>query len=440
MQSTVDTDPRPGAVLLGRYRLEKVVGRGGMGVVWAASDLETGEARAIKWVHASRVSDASSHERLIREARAAASVRHPNVARVFEVCELDDGRPFIVMELLIGESLATRLRRKGALSVGETCRVLGDVCGAVKAAHERGIIHRDLKPDNVFLERRGDEERTKVLDFGLAKRLVSDEAEASLTSTGGIIGTPHYMAPEQIFGDADVDERADAWALGIMLHECLTGHRPTRGSGLGQVLKTITTGSIPALECGEPALVDLTSRLLRVPREERPGLDEVARVLARHAGAPEAVADEPPPPSSPTLDTGEIRLTESIDPITSKKLRPRRRPRSLRGVAVALGAVVVAAVGIGVSTRRAPAPAAPIEVPAQASATTPPTTTQPPETTAPPTSTTNAPPPASAQRPRVSAGLDAGRASIHDAAPEAAAPAANARDAGFDLPLANVRY
>jgi hypothetical protein len=232
-----------------------------------------------------------ARHRFLREARAACAVRHPNVVQVHDVLELDDGSPVMVMDLLDGESLGARLRRSGKLPLAEAARITLQVVSAVGTAHAAGIVHRDLKPDNVFLVLRADgATEVKVLDFGIAKltAVEGDAAQtAGLTATGALLGTPHYMAPEQAFGERDVDHRADVWAIGIMLNEYLSGVLPTRAENVGQILKIVTTGAIRPLEELEPSLpreiTALVGRMLARERDARPGdLGEVKAVLGRH--------------------------------------------------------------------------------------------------------------------------------------------------------------
>jgi serine/threonine protein kinase len=168
-------------------------------------------------------------------------------------------------------------------------RILSAAASAVEAAQAQGIVHRDLKPDNIFLVR-GEPETVKVLDFGIAKTLAPGAAEhdaTSLTTTGTMIGTAYYMAPEQIFGDEDIDGRADVWALGVILYECLAGRRPTQASGVGQIIKLITTESLPALRDTQPNapadLAALAARALARKREVRPTIAQMRDELERHA-------------------------------------------------------------------------------------------------------------------------------------------------------------
>lgn len=298
----------PGAVLAGAYRLERVLGEGGMGVVWAATELATQHSVAVKVLAEDRAADPTQQARILREAAAAKEIDHPNVVKVSAVLETDAGVPFIVMERLEGESLRGLLQRRPKLDLDATVKTFEAVFDAVGAAHKAGILHRDLKPENVFVTKTG---AIKVLDFGIAKKLTRAELEtatASLTETGALIGTPHYMAPEQVFGDEDVDARADIWSLGVMLYECLGGERPTEGDGFGQILKRITSASFrPLSELRPdvpPRLAQLVTKMLARDRGTRPSLLEARAKLGELDLPPSVVPEEPLGPS-PTAITAE---------------------------------------------------------------------------------------------------------------------------------------
>ncbi len=342
--------------IAGRFVLERKLGQGGMGTVWAARHTMTGRRVALKFLRAQ--SDAAMRQRLLREARAAGTLDHPNVCQVSDVLELAEDGLALVLELLEGETLAARLERCGRLSTEETARLLGPVVSAIGTAHAHGIVHRDIKPENLFVTR-GDV--VKVLDFGIAKvRSTGAPAEgAALTATGSVLGTPAYMAPEQIFGEKDVDHRADIWALGLVLYECLSGRSPTRdqAANVGQVLKTILARPIPPLSEVAPEVPDdvvaITMRMIARNRRKRPEtLEETFAVLRRHAEfeAPEfgrptgASEDEGPDGATPFEDAGgvlEVTLPAgSSEPRagatpqtiggTSQRSSPKRRPgRSL---------------------------------------------------------------------------------------------------------------
>ncbi len=295
-----------------------------MGIVWAATHVVTRKVVAIKLLHGEGAKDPKFVSRFLREARAACAVQHPNVVTIHDVLEVDDKTPAMVMELLLGESLGQRLDRVSPLPLGEVAQYLLPVISAVGTAHSLGIVHRDLKPDNIFLRRTPDGVDVKVLDFGIAK-LTATEGDAAatghLTGTGAMLGTPYYMAPEQIFGDKDIDHRADVWALGIILFECLTGQRPTQADNIGQILKIVTTNKIPKLVATAPNVAQdvsaLVDRMLSRDRDDRPQLSEVKNTLARYADVRVRSFAEPVPrasESAPTLgDTGARVLIRTGD-------------------------------------------------------------------------------------------------------------------------------
>jgi serine/threonine-protein kinase len=217
-----------GAILLGRYRLERELGMGGMATVYAASHVTIGAPVAIKVLHASLATRRPAVERFLGEARAIASVQHPNVVRVSDYGELPDGRPFMVMEYLRGCDLARRLEQSSPIPWSTMRPILLQVCAGLQAAHEVGIVHCDVKPQNIFLlDDGGPLVRVKVLDFGIAK--VSDpmlgDGGRARSMEGVLVGTPDYMAPEQSSG-AEIDARADIYALGVTLFRTLTGQLP----------------------------------------------------------------------------------------------------------------------------------------------------------------------------------------------------------------------
>lgn len=271
-----------GVVLGRRYRLDRRLDGGGMGIVWAASHVVTRRPVAIKLLRGQ--ADAQARARLLREARASCAVEHPAVVPVVDVIDAG-GAPALVMDLLNGESLRARLTREGKIEAREAAAILAPVAAALAAAHAAGVVHRDVKPENVFIAERGGEREIKVLDFGVAKILSTEERTSALTDTGAMLGTPYYMSPEQAFGERDVGPAADAWALGVVLHECVTGARPTQADNLGQVIKLITQAPFPDLGDASPGtprpLVLLARRLTeRDPSARERDLAEVARVLA----------------------------------------------------------------------------------------------------------------------------------------------------------------
>jgi eukaryotic-like serine/threonine-protein kinase len=275
-----------GAKVSGRYELRRLLGEGGMGEVWAGVHLVTRRPVALKFLKGDAGKDA--RHRFIREARAASVVHHPNVVPMIDILELEDGAPVLVMDLLEGITLAELLARRGKLELPETAAILMPVISAVGSAHALGIVHRDLKPANIFLiDREDGAADVRVLDFGVAKFTAStgDAAEtAHLTRTGEVLGTPYYMPPEQVFGEHDVDHRADIWSMGVILYECLAGCRPFEGSNAGQILKAIMMGKLRPLQDVAPRVPDtvssLVGRMLTLERSERPSdLREVMEIL-----------------------------------------------------------------------------------------------------------------------------------------------------------------
>jgi TolB-like protein len=247
---------------IGRYRIDRKLGEGGMGVVYAARDDRLERWIALKTLPALDADD-TARQRLWREARAAASVNHPNICQIYEIGE-EDGRLFIAMELLDGQPLADRLQR-GALTPAETIPIGLDILAALSALHARAIVHRDLKPSNVFLTAHG----VKLLDFGLARPSIDAALDAAtgLTRTGIVMGTPRYMSPEQVAGEP-VDARSDLFATGAMLFEMLAGRPAFGGRTLVEVLHATRYEQPPAL-VGSPAVAAL-DRVIRRAMAKRP--------------------------------------------------------------------------------------------------------------------------------------------------------------------------
>ncbi len=243
-----------------------------MGAVWVARHVTLGSPVAVKFLDA-RLADSSAFvARFEREARAAASIQSPHVVQVYDF-GVDNGTPYLAMELLRGEDLRTRLRRMGRLSLGTTAGLVVQVGKALRRAHEAGIIHRDIKPGNLFLARSDDEEVLKVLDFGIAKE--ADQTIDEHTRTGELVGSPHYVSPEQARGQRDLDHRSDVWSVGVIIFRMLTGHLPFPGEGLGNVLSKVLTEPPPKVQTIVPglpvALDEFFVKALAKKREERFG-------------------------------------------------------------------------------------------------------------------------------------------------------------------------
>ncbi len=225
----VDVDPLIGQ-RLGRYEIERALGEGGMGKVYAAINPEIGSRVAIKVLHSGRSGDPSIVERFFTEARAVNIIRHENIVNILDLSTLPDGRPFIVMEHLMGAPLTKLIIPGGKLPLSGLSRVMLDVLAALDAAHAAGIVHRDLKPDNIFVTPEGN---GKVLDFGIAK--LRPDHGTTATREGLVFGTPLYMSPEQVT-DGALDARSDLYSLGVVLYEASTGEPPFNAANTYEIL------------------------------------------------------------------------------------------------------------------------------------------------------------------------------------------------------------
>jgi serine/threonine-protein kinase len=227
-------------VIGGKYGLLRLLGEGGMGSVWVAENMALKANVALKLIRAD-VAEASANERFLSEARLAARLQHAAIVRVFDFGKTELDEPYIVMELLEGETLGQRLSRLGAIDAVELCQTLLPIIDALHSAHGHGVIHRDLKPDNVFIAKTdGGGMQPKLLDFGIAKlRGESAFHSTKLTQAGTLIGSPDYMSPEQARGETDLDPRSDVWALCVLAYECLVGKPPFHGDNYNALLWAI---------------------------------------------------------------------------------------------------------------------------------------------------------------------------------------------------------
>ena len=318
----------PGAVLAAKYRVDRVLGAGGMATVFGATHLQLGEPVAIKVLHRHVLRHPGAIDRFLREARVAMRLQSEHVARVFDLGTIDDGTPFIVMELLPGDDLATLLRDHGPFAVEDAVDYMMQACQAIAEAHAAGVVHRDLKPANLFLSPSVDgSPRVKVLDFGVSKLLASEDAHvdplsitappssmsirasapgeaceiappvsdrpplhpAAMTHTQAILGSPRYMAPEQIRRARDVDARADVWALGVILHELVSGTHPFRGETLDALRTHILEGAPAPLVARGARLPDLEAALAgaftKDPQDRYPDVRAFAAAVACFASA-----------------------------------------------------------------------------------------------------------------------------------------------------------
>jgi serine/threonine protein kinase len=295
----------PGDVIAGKFRLEGVIGRGGMGAVWAARHLQLDVPVALKFIEAEQGTELDRDEarvRFEREARAAAQIRSPHVVQI-----LDHGidperpdRPYIAMELLEGEDLGERLAREGRIPVAAAARLLTQSAKALRRAHEAGIIHRDLKPGNVFLARFDDDEVVKILDFGVAKMRRSGAIEEALaTQTGIVFGSPAYMSPEQARGARAIDHRSDLWSLAVIVFRAVTGVKPFQGASIADLVIKLCIDPLPVATRLAPDLPPAIDRFFerafaRDPDQRFASAQEMAAAFEAVAGAVAAPAQAAP--------------------------------------------------------------------------------------------------------------------------------------------------
>lgn len=275
-----------GELIAGKYLLLEKLGEGGMGAVWRAHNNALAIDVAIKLLHAEELDAPDGPllgDRLLQEARAAASLGHPAIARVFDFGTSERGDPYIVMELLKGEDLAGALARRGRISASKAVSTLMPIAHALAAAHSKGIVHRDLKPENIFLARSEDGRvQPKLVDFGIAK--VERSKSHRLTQTGTMLGSPIYMSPEQARGD-DVDHLADVWSLCVVLYEMITGRPPFEGKNYNALLYAILADEPPpitSLAAGDEELWAVLKRgFEKVPGKRWPSIRELGVELAK---------------------------------------------------------------------------------------------------------------------------------------------------------------
>jgi len=368
--ASVQDEVGPGVVFAGRYRLVSELGRGGMGAVWRAEHVTLGSPVAIKLLEPRLVNTAGMVERFMREARSAASLQSIHVVSVFDF-GVEDHTPYIAMELLTGESLRERLDRQGKLGPAETVRLLTHVARAIQKAHDSGIVHRDLKPENVFLVR-DDEEFAKVLDFGIAKIVgeVNDTSAGVATQTGTMLGTPYYMSPEQAQGTRAVDYRADLWAMGVVAYECLLGSRPFDSTALGDLVLRICSGPIPVpSEVGPvPPSFDawFARAVARDPAARFASAQELVEALGQAFG--EHVATNTPGPGEHAVPATSTTAAASAAGLAASAVIPKHRTPIW--TLLAIGALILFAVGLPLAIRTATSGAEASDAPSAVSADT----------------------------------------------------------------------
>ena len=284
--------PQPGDLLAGKYRVERMIGRGGMGVVYCAEYEMLAQRVAIKLLLAEIVGIPEAVQRFHNEARAAAQIQSEHVARVMELGTLDTGVPFMVMEYLEGDDLGQLLEKRGPLPAIEAVDHALQALEAIALAHARGIVHRDLKPANLFLARRTDGSTiVKVLDFGISKATNPlSPGSGGMTSTKAMLGSPYYMSPEQLRSSKSVRAQTDIWSMGVILHELLTGSVPFRGENMGELFAAILEQPPAPVRTRRPDVdPDLEQIILRClernPAQRYASAAELSQALARH-GSP----------------------------------------------------------------------------------------------------------------------------------------------------------
>ncbi|HVZ70878.1 MAG TPA: protein kinase [Polyangia bacterium] len=349
---------------VGNYRIAELLGRGGMGAVYMAEHPGIGRKVAVKVLHPALADNEREVARFVNEARAANAIRHPGIVQIFDFGTLPTGATYIIMELLEGESLGARLKRLRKLPLVDAVDLVARTAEILGAAHAAGIVHRDLKPDNLFLvpdPREGTREGIKVLDFGIAKLTHVDPGGMSLkTRSGFVVGTPRYMAPEQCRGARDIDQRADVYALGVILFELVCGRRPFVSDGHGELIHMHVSTPPPRprkVNAAIPAPLEgvILNALEKDPRMRVPTMDALREALRAIPVEVLAAADAMPAsalaPANDTGPSGAATPYVSTDEGRALSTVRRRSP----WVAPIVGLTVAAAVFVvGLSRRYAP--------------------------------------------------------------------------------------
>jgi serine/threonine-protein kinase len=353
-------------------RLVRKLGEGGMGSVWVAHHARLRADVAVKFLTQQLATDAVAAARMTNEAAAIARVRSPHIVQVLDHGTVsDDGQPFIVMELLEGEDLRSRLRKNDRLPLDEAARIAAQIAAALARAHERGIVHRDIKPANVFLCDVGAGPAfVKVLDFGIAKAdSAAGSDDAVETESGAILGTPAYMSPEQLIGSRKIDHRADLWALAAVTFRMLTGETPYAGDSVGALALEIHTGRrrvASAIAASIPAAVDawFERAFERDPEARFQSAKEMADALL-------AATALPLDTRAPSQADGATAETAVEFPVRTERRKPARIVFVALAVSVAAlsvwGGIELSRAPTSPSGRSAPAPTA-AELPSPSSA------------------------------------------------------------------------
>jgi eukaryotic-like serine/threonine-protein kinase len=350
---TNDDTFAPGTLLAGKFRVIRRLGEGGMGSVYEIEHELTKHRRALKMLHAAMAAMPSIVERFLREASAAGRVGNPHIAETFDAGVLDTGEPYLVMELLRGEPLASRVAR-GPLLLHEVVDLIGQACVGVAAAHAAGIVHRDLKPDNLFVVDVEGRPFVKILDFGISKFDQNQTGGMALTKEGAAMGTPYYMSPEQIRGLSNLDARADVYALGVILFECLAGKRPFESDVLTHLAILIHAGDHQPLEQIRndlpPGFADLVRHAMASDRDKRiQSALELRQRLERYGNVSfrtQASMSSMPPPSA--VQARSIAMATSGVGVSMQTPAPGKAKHNLAfGILAAFGLLMMTVVGGG---------------------------------------------------------------------------------------------
>jgi len=368
-------DLKEGHILAGKYRIERVLGQGGMGVVVAATHLQLGERVALKFLLPHALDNPEAVERFAREARAAVRIKSEHVARVSDVGKLENGAPYMVMEYLEGGDLSSWLQQQGPLAVEQAVEFVLQACEAIAEAHALGIVHRDLKPANLFVIQRADGLLSvKVLDFGISKS-TGIGSSGSMTTTSAVMGSPYYMSPEQMGSTKDTDARSDIWALGVVLHELVARAYPFQANMMPELVMKIAmsparrlTEDLPGaplglenviLKCLEkdrnkryPTIGALALALLEfAPRRSKASVERISGIMQR-AGMSATSLELPP--SSDAADVPAQRGTVATQASWGQTAPPvANRRRVIWGVGASLAALGVVLGGYTLSRARA---------------------------------------------------------------------------------------
>jgi eukaryotic-like serine/threonine-protein kinase len=286
--------PEKGTLLGDKYEIGEVIAYGGMAAVFSARHLELGSDVAVKILVGEHASNPEGATRFLSEARACARLRSEHVVRIYDLGRTSEGAPYMVMERLVGHDLADHIRDRGSLPAGEAAGLVMQACRGVSDAHRAGIVHRDLKPSNLFVARRDDGSPcVKVLDFGISKVMSLD---LNLTATNAVMGTPHYMSPEQVMSSRNVDRATDIWALGVILYEALTGQRPFDAETITAISVKIATHPAPLDHeaIPEPLRGVIARCLEKEPSSRYPDVEALLDALAPLSSASTGRISAPP--------------------------------------------------------------------------------------------------------------------------------------------------